>query len=149
LFVFVLCSSFSFSLCRKWSQEKALLDSEKKSAARLEQARHELLRAQKRGDFAKASELQYGVIPELEKLLKQREKREAEPGTSIVRLFFFLFVCLFVCLLLFLFLRLLFVVFTRKQFSDLIGHTFMLHDAVTGLDVAQVVSRATGIPVHV
>lgn len=94
-------------LTAKWSKEKALLDSEKKAAARLEQARHELLRAQKRGDFAKASELQYGVIPELEKLLKNREKRESEPG-----------------------------------------QTFMLHDAVTGLDVAQVVSRATGIPVH-
>lgn len=25
----------------------------------------------------------------------------------------------------------------------------MLHDAVTGIDIAQVVSRATGIPVHV
>lgn len=93
-------------LTKKWLAEKSLLDSEKKAAAKLEQARHDLVRAQKRSDYAKASELQYGVIPELEKTLKQRETREGTQGT------------------------------------------FMLHDAVTGIDIAQVVSRATGIPVH-
>lgn len=94
-------------LTQKWLSEKNLLDKEKRDAAKLEQARHELLRYQKKGDYAKASELQYGIIPELEKSLKTRDTRLSQPGT-----------------------------------------TFMLHDAVTGADIAQVVSRATGIPVN-
>jgi ATP-dependent Clp protease ATP-binding subunit ClpB len=63
---------------RKWSKEKAQLESEKKAGEKLEQARHELFRAQKKGDYARASELQYGVIPELEKKMKDRENREGQ-----------------------------------------------------------------------
>ena len=44
----------------------------------LEQVRLEMQRAQQAGDYAKASELQYGKLPELERRLKQEEARLAE-----------------------------------------------------------------------
>lgn len=96
-------------MASKWNQDKAQLEKEKKLAARLEQSRHELITAQRQANWARASELQYGVIPELEKELKQREKREKSGEQNLS----------------------------------------MLHDAVTGIDIAEVVSRATGIPVSV
>ena len=47
----------------------------KKLKEELEQVRLEMQRAQQAGDYAKASELQYGRLPELEKKIKDQEER--------------------------------------------------------------------------
>jgi len=93
-------------LNNKWREEKAQLEKEKLAVARLDQYRHELARTQKSGNWARASELQYGIIPELEKALQARESREAS-GAGLN----------------------------------------MLHDCVNSLDICEVISRATGIPI--
>jgi len=58
----------SNALKAEWQKEKAVLDEQRKWKAELDQLRTELERAQRRGELAKASEIQYGRIPELEKI---------------------------------------------------------------------------------
>ncbi|HEX7967833.1 MAG TPA: AAA family ATPase, partial [Stellaceae bacterium] len=65
-------------LTAKWQAEKAKLASTQKLKEQLEQARIELEQAQRRGDWARAGELAYGVIPDLERKLKEAEAREGE-----------------------------------------------------------------------
>ncbi|GBF28354.1 chaperone protein ClpB [bacterium MnTg02] len=60
-------------LTRRWQDEKAKLSSAQKLKEALEGARLELDQAQRRGDLARAGELAYGVIPDLEKNLKTAE----------------------------------------------------------------------------
>ena len=59
----------SSALKAEWQKEKAVLDEQRKWKEQLDAARTELERAQRRGELAKASEIQYGKIPELEKKL--------------------------------------------------------------------------------
>src|SRR5438034_640707 len=54
----------SSALKAEWQKEKAVLDEKRKWKAELDQLRTELERAQRRGELAKASEIQYGRIPE-------------------------------------------------------------------------------------
>src|SRR5450631_3528655 len=56
----------SSALKAEWQKEKALIDEQRKIKEQLDSARTELERAQRRGELAVASELQYGRIPELE-----------------------------------------------------------------------------------
>ena len=63
----------STALKAEWRKEKAILDQQRKLKEELDQARTELERAQRRGELARASELQYGRIPELERELKELE----------------------------------------------------------------------------
>ena len=56
----------SSALKAEWQSEKAVLDAGRKWKERLEALRTELEQAQRRGDLAKASEIQYGSIPDLE-----------------------------------------------------------------------------------
>src|SRR5204863_2827192 len=51
----------------QWQQEKDAIKGTSELKQQLENARQELALAQRAGDYAKASELQYGRIPELEK----------------------------------------------------------------------------------
>lgn len=91
-------------LTEKWEKEKAEIDSIKKVQEELDKARIELEQAQRVGNFGKASELRFGVIPTLEKKLpKEGEKVENEGA--------------------------------------------LIHDSVTADDIANVVSRITGIPI--
>ena len=53
----------------QWLKEKAVLDASRKQKEQLEAARNELETAQRTGNLGRASELQYGVIPLLEKAL--------------------------------------------------------------------------------
>jgi ATP-dependent Clp protease ATP-binding subunit ClpB len=62
----------SAALKAEWLKEKALLEEQRKWKEQLDQLRTELERAQRRGELAKASEIQYGKIPELEKKLAER-----------------------------------------------------------------------------
>ncbi|MGZ5916793.1 MAG: ATP-dependent chaperone ClpB [Methyloceanibacter sp.] len=68
-------------LAQRWSQEKEKLAGAQKLKEQLEQARLELEQAQRRGDLARAGELAYGVVPDLEAKLKQVEEAECVGGT--------------------------------------------------------------------
>ena len=59
----------SSALKAEWQKEKALIDEQRKLKEQLDAFRTELERAQRRGELAKASEIQYGKIPELERKL--------------------------------------------------------------------------------
>jgi ATP-dependent Clp protease ATP-binding subunit ClpB len=87
-----------------WKAEKATLQGATKLKEQIEQAKLELEGAQRKQDFAKMSEIQYGRIPELEKQLHAAQEAES------------------------------------KGFK-------LLQDKVTAEEIAEVVSRWTGIPV--
>ena len=59
-----------------WKSEKATLQGATKIKEQIEQARLELEGAQRRQDFARMSEIQYGRLPELEKQLKAAQEAE-------------------------------------------------------------------------
>ena len=61
-------------ITRNWQAEKEKLAAASKIKEELEKARLHLDQAQQRGDFAKAGELAYATIPELEKKLKVAEE---------------------------------------------------------------------------
>jgi ATP-dependent Clp protease ATP-binding subunit ClpB len=63
----------SQSLAQRWKDEKEKLASAQKVKEELDAARIELEQVQRKGDLARAGELSYGVIPELEKRLKAME----------------------------------------------------------------------------
>ncbi len=87
-----------------WKAEKATLQGATKIKEQIEQARLELEAAQRRQDYARMSEIQYGKLPELEKQLKAAQEAETQ-GFKL------------------------------------------LQDRVTAEEIAEVVSRWTGIPV--
>ncbi len=91
-------------LTAKWQAEKAKLDEEKKLKEELDKARIELEQAQRSGDLARAGELAYSVIPQLEQKIRELQEQGGHEGE-------------------------------------------LLREEVTEKDVAQVVSRWTGIPV--
>ncbi|MBX6369466.1 MAG: ATP-dependent chaperone ClpB [Rhodospirillales bacterium] len=66
----------SAELTAQWQAEKEKLASAQKIKEQLDQARFALGEAQRKGDWAKAGELTYGIIPELEKKLKAAEASE-------------------------------------------------------------------------
>jgi len=92
------------ALMTRWQQEKEFIQTVRKLREELEQVRLEIERAQRAGDYARASELQYGRIPELETKIREAEAR-------------------------------------------LSSGQRMLKEEVDEEDIAQVVSRWTGIPV--
>jgi ATP-dependent Clp protease ATP-binding subunit ClpB len=94
-------------LITHWHQEKEAIQASRTMKEELEQVRLEIERAQRAGDYAKASELQYGRLPELESKIKSEEARLS----------------------------------SLQQ-----GHR-MLKEQVDEEDIAEVVSRWTGIPV--
>jgi ATP-dependent Clp protease ATP-binding subunit ClpB len=87
-----------------WKAEKATVQGATRIKEQIEQARLELEAAQRRQDYAKMSEIQYGRLPELEKQLTAAQEAE------------------------------------RSGFK-------LLQDRVTAEEIAEVVSRWTGIPV--
>ncbi|TWI02862.1 ATP-dependent Clp protease ATP-binding subunit ClpB [Luteimonas cucumeris] len=87
-----------------WKAEKATLQGATKIKEQIEAARLDLEAAQRRQDYARMSEIQYGQLPELEKQLKAAQEAE------------------------------------NQGFR-------LLQDRVTAEEIAEVVSRWTGIPV--
>ena len=87
-----------------WKSEKAALSGTQHIKEELENARTQMEQARRAGDLNKMSELQYGVIPSLEKQLAQAETGEGKEMT-------------------------------------------LLRYRVTDEEIAEVLSRATGIPV--
>jgi len=61
-----------------WQQEKDAIQRSSQLKEQLETARREKEDAERRGDFAKASELQYGRIPDLERRIHDEEQRLAD-----------------------------------------------------------------------
>ncbi|KAF1703757.1 ATP-dependent chaperone ClpB [Pseudoxanthomonas kaohsiungensis] len=88
-----------------WKSEKAALQGATKIKEQIEQARLELEGAQRRQDYARMSEIQYGTLPSLEKQLAAAQEAE------------------------------------QKEFR-------LVQDRVTEEEIAEVVSRWTGIPVN-
>ena len=70
----------SQSLTQRWEQEKGKLGDAQKLKEELDARRTELEQAQRRGDLAKAGELAYGVIPQLEKQVVELEAIEGDSG---------------------------------------------------------------------
>ena len=75
----------SSALKAEWQKEKAVIDEQRKIKEELEQAHTELERVQRRGELGKASELQYGRIPDLEKKLREIEEKIAVSGNRLLR----------------------------------------------------------------
>ena len=68
----------SRTLTARWSDEKKALQSVQKLKEDLDKARQELEIAQRKGNLARAGELAYGVIPALERKLKEAEEKGNE-----------------------------------------------------------------------
>jgi len=66
----------------RWQKEKEEIGKSQKINEQIEQLKNELLIAQRQGDFAKASEIQYGSIPELTSKLEAHNLKLAESGQS-------------------------------------------------------------------
>ncbi|KAM0341366.1 hypothetical protein ACHAPU_010109 [Fusarium lateritium] len=93
-------------LNERWEKERAEIESVKTIQEDLDKAKFELEQAQREGNFGRASELRFGVIPNLEqKLPKEGESKESQSDDTLI------------------------------------------HDSVSPDDIANVVSRITGIPV--
>ena len=68
------------ALAQRWHEEKEKIAGAQKIKEDLDHARNELEQAQRKGDLAKAGELAYGVIPDLEAKLKTLEEEEGKAG---------------------------------------------------------------------
>ena len=66
----------SDALTQRWKAEKDKIGAAQKLKEELETARNALAQAQRKGDYAEAGKLTYGVIPELEKKLADTESTQ-------------------------------------------------------------------------
>jgi len=74
----------SADLAASWDAEKSKLASAQKIKEELDNARNELVQAQRGGKLERASELAYGIIPDLEKKLAETEKHEQQQGGAML-----------------------------------------------------------------
>lgn len=65
-------------LTDKWEKERATIDQVKSVKEQIEKSRLDLEQAQREGNFAKASELQYATIPTLQQKLPHEEERQGD-----------------------------------------------------------------------
>ncbi|HEX6158804.1 MAG TPA: AAA family ATPase, partial [Thermoanaerobaculia bacterium] len=71
----------------QWESEKDAIQGATKVTEELEQVRLEIEQAQRAGDYARASELQYGRLPELERRMKEQDARADQPkGQRMLKL---------------------------------------------------------------
>ena len=68
----------SAALTQRWQAEKGKLGDAQKLKEQLDAARNDLATAQRRGEYQRAGELTYGIIPELEKTLADVEGKAGE-----------------------------------------------------------------------
>ncbi|MBQ9740806.1 MAG: AAA family ATPase [Kiritimatiellae bacterium] len=97
----------SDAMTAQWEKEKSALEEVRKIRASLDSAKVKYTQALSQGDNENAARLKYGVIPELEKKLKEHEEA-----------------------------------------MHAAGGTALLKEEVTADEIAEVVSRWSGIPVH-
>ncbi len=74
----------STDLTARWQAEKEGVHAAQGLSTELDAARNELEQAQRTGDLARAGELAYGKIPELEKKLKDLDEQPQAAGASLV-----------------------------------------------------------------
>jgi len=72
-------SERSAEMTAKWQAERDRLESARELKEKLDQAKIELEHAKRNGDLAKAGELSYGVIPQLEKQLAASDAEDEGP----------------------------------------------------------------------
>lgn len=70
----------SLELTTKWRNEKEKLEESHKLKEQLDQAKYNLEKLRREGDLAKASEVAYGIIPELEKRIKEADALHKDRG---------------------------------------------------------------------
>ena len=75
----------SANLTKQWQSDKERLSSARGVKEKLEAAKLELETVQRKGDYARAGELTYSVIPELEKRLATSESAQANGAGETVR----------------------------------------------------------------
>jgi len=68
------------TLKAKWQKEKEEIGKSQKLNEEIERFKNDLAKAQREGDFAKASEIQYGCIPDLTKQLEAHNEKMAKSG---------------------------------------------------------------------
>ncbi|XWW92599.1 hypothetical protein V2A60_000524 [Cordyceps javanica] len=68
----------------RWDKEKSELDAVKKIQEDLDKARFELDQAQRTGNFGRASELRFGVIPDLEQRLPSESEKEQPNDSTLI-----------------------------------------------------------------
>ena len=68
-----------------WTREKDKISESQKIKERLDQARSELEAAQRNGDLARAGELAYGLVPELERSLAESEEAPESGGRRMLK----------------------------------------------------------------
>ena len=68
----------SAALTQRWQAEKSKLGDAQKIKEQLETARNDLAVAQRRGEYQRAGELTYGLIPDLEKRLAEKESKRGD-----------------------------------------------------------------------
>jgi ATP-dependent Clp protease ATP-binding subunit ClpB len=71
------------ALSSRWQREKSLIKAVQETRERLEQLRGELDRAERDGDYARAGELRYGVLPDLERQLEEAEQALPKEGAML------------------------------------------------------------------
>jgi ATP-dependent Clp protease ATP-binding subunit ClpB len=72
----------SSGLKARWQKEKEEIGKSQKINEQIEALKNELQIAQRQGDFAKASEIQYGRIPDLQTKLEEHNAKLAKSGQS-------------------------------------------------------------------
>lgn len=77
------CQEEANTLTERWEKERTEIAAIKMAQAELDKARVELDRAQREGNFARASELRFGVIPSLEQKVPKEDEKPAADGTLI------------------------------------------------------------------
>src|SRR5436309_11675735 len=75
----------SDALKAEWLTEKSVLEEQRKLKEELDRLRTELERAQRRGELARASEIQYGRIPELDRKLAELTTKSAKTKKRLLR----------------------------------------------------------------
>jgi ATP-dependent Clp protease ATP-binding subunit ClpB len=95
-------------LVAQWQREKELITRIREIKAKIEEVKFQEQQAERAGDFAKAAELRYGVLLELQKQLQAEQEKLAE---------------------------------VQKEMQ-------LLKEEVDADDIAEVVAKWTGIPVH-
>ena len=75
----------SNALKAEWQKEKAIIDEQRKIKEQLDALRTELERAQRRGELSKASEIQYGKIPELDRKLAELAEKTKNQKLTLLR----------------------------------------------------------------
>jgi ATP-dependent Clp protease ATP-binding subunit ClpB len=73
------------ALKAQWQSEKKVIDEQRKLNEQLDALRTELEQAQRRGELGKASELQYGRIPDLQKKIADGAAQLAAKGDTMLK----------------------------------------------------------------